>query len=374
MDKRINYEALRDAVRMYRSSCRDLFYELVNMAAKGTVDVTLAGLSRPLHLEPGQLAASKSYLVKMLVGATLKVVRNDLDTLERAGLISIQGFRQRAESGAESGSESKTRYPNKITIRNYDVFWFSIKSSKRVIGAESGAESGATGVTVLNGRLSHNLTAVLLGGVKGGSEEPPTPRPPNPATPNDKDKAVRDKLLDGLVLYQADPLLNRVDKAGKIAVVELYRMFRTLYPNVDVPAQIKQAHAWEVTEPNRRKKNRASFLRRWMKKESADGGVFRRGGGGPPAVSGPAVIVPQAVRAVVKTPPKEAEPGVGGEADAGDFHRSSVQRIGPAYCWRPNCVYCGKVKPTERPEPEPVQAGSAPPKCPGGPPPSGGPL
>ena len=46
---------------------------------------------------------------------------------------------------------------------------------------------------------------------------------------------------------------------------ELMQAWKVAYPKLDVVAEVRKAHAWEVCQPIR-KKDRAAFLRRWLNK------------------------------------------------------------------------------------------------------------
>jgi hypothetical protein len=53
---------------------------------------------------------------------------------------------------------------------------------------------------------------------------------------------------------------------------ELFPTWREAYPGVDVLAEVKAAHAWEVANPDRRKVNRPKFLTNWLKRAQDRGG------------------------------------------------------------------------------------------------------
>jgi hypothetical protein len=67
---------------------------------------------------------------------------------------------------------------------------------------------------------------------------------------------VPPELLD-LPLYAAD---YRLCKRWS----EVFPLWRASYRGVDVMAQVRNAHAWEVSNPERRKVNRARFLNAWL--------------------------------------------------------------------------------------------------------------
>lgn len=95
---------------------------------------------------------------------------------------------------------------------------------------------------------------------------PPFPPPPSPAVSIPTD-------LTGLELYEIDGNLCR--RWG-----ELRKAWEAAYPAVDILAEVKRAHAWEVSHPRQRKINRPKYLGDWLAREQDRGG--RRGGSGDP--------------------------------------------------------------------------------------------
>jgi hypothetical protein len=80
--------------------------------------------------------------------------------------------------------------------------------------------------------------------------------------------------LENLELY-------RVDKRLCKAWLSFYEAAKTGYPNVDVLAELRVAHAWEVANPSRRKKDRVRFLNNWFLK--AQDSPRPQGIGAPPS-------------------------------------------------------------------------------------------
>jgi hypothetical protein len=70
--------------------------------------------------------------------------------------------------------------------------------------------------------------------------------------------------LQGLELYSTDLKLNRAWESFKAASI-------IAYPGIDVLAQLREAHLWEVSNPTQRKKNRTKFLRSWFAREQDKG-------------------------------------------------------------------------------------------------------
>ena len=72
--------------------------------------------------------------------------------------------------------------------------------------------------------------------------------------------ALKPIILKGLELYEADSrLCSKIQKALPAWVLA--------YPGVNVPDAIKRAHAWEVSNPKRRKIDRVKFLQSWLARE-----------------------------------------------------------------------------------------------------------
>ena len=74
---------------------------------------------------------------------------------------------------------------------------------------------------------------------------------------SDNRKNSPPKELEGLELYESDKRL--CDRWP-----DLIKNWQKAYPHMDVVAEIIKAHAWEIANPAKRKKNRPSFLGRWL--------------------------------------------------------------------------------------------------------------
>lgn len=73
----------------------------------------------------------------------------------------------------------------------------------------------------------------------------------------DRAEAATPEGLRGLALYERDRTLCR--RWG-----ELLAAWEAAYPDLDVLAEVARAHAWEVANPARRKKDRPRFLAAWL--------------------------------------------------------------------------------------------------------------
>lgn len=82
-------------------------------------------------------------------------------------------------------------------------------------------------------------------------QEEDTPLPPDPPIPPE---------LANLALY-------RVDKKLCARWPELIAAWTEAYPNLNVPKTVASAHAWEVANVKRRKRDKARFLQSWLDKE-----------------------------------------------------------------------------------------------------------
>jgi len=63
--------------------------------------------------------------------------------------------------------------------------------------------------------------------------------------------------LAGLELYETDAKLIQQWPG-------LMNAWERAYPGIDIAAEVAKAHAWEMANPKKRKKNRAAFLGRWL--------------------------------------------------------------------------------------------------------------
>jgi hypothetical protein len=59
----------------------------------------------------------------------------------------------------------------------------------------------------------------------------------------------------------------------------LYPEWRKAYPGVDVLGEVRKAHAWEISNPRRIKKDRARFLAAWLARAQDRGGGLEPEGG-----------------------------------------------------------------------------------------------
>ena len=89
---------------------------------------------------------------------------------------------------------------------------------------------------------------------------------PEQSRPKEK-KRKEKNILSGLDLYEDDnKLCSEIDS--------LMETWTEAYPGVDIMAEIRKAHAWEMSNPAKRKKDRKRFLNSWLSrsvsKESAD--------------------------------------------------------------------------------------------------------
>ena len=48
---------------------------------------------------------------------------------------------------------------------------------------------------------------------------------------------------------------------------ELLPSWKSAYPRVDIMAEVRKAHAWELANPSLRKRNRSRFLNSWLQRE-----------------------------------------------------------------------------------------------------------
>ena len=117
-----------------------------------------------------------------------------------------------------------------------------------------------------------------------------TPKKPEPAEPL-LEFEIPLELFD-LQLYRADPKLCKLWPDFLVAA-------KAAYPGVDILAEVKKAHAWEVANPSNRKKMRTRFLASWLSRDqdramagsngSGDTSGPGNGSGGP---AGPASGLP----------------------------------------------------------------------------------
>lgn len=100
---------------------------------------------------------------------------------------------------------------------------------------------------------------------RSAPREAPESDPPDPGTSSENPKTPR--RPDRVPPELADLPLYREDRKLCARFDELVRAWSQANPRVDVLATIRRAHAWEVSNPRRRKRDRAKFLERWIARE-----------------------------------------------------------------------------------------------------------
>ena len=78
----------------------------------------------------------------------------------------------------------------------------------------------------------------------------------NRGNPTDIEAPVPEELQD-LELYASDQRLCR-------RWPDVYLAWQKAFPGLDVLAQVRLAHSWEMANISRRKKNRLKFLQSWL--------------------------------------------------------------------------------------------------------------
>jgi len=125
------------------------------------------------------------------------------------------------------------------------------------------------------------------------------------------------EILKGLKLYENNQKL-------KERINELIEAWQQAYPGINVRKQILAAHAWEMSNPDKRKIHKARFLNNWMRIAQSY------------AESSPVYTEP--LRPVKPLPPA---PDLTQE-DLDEMHRQAVKAMGPRMCKSEHCGVCGK--------------------------------
>ena len=69
------------------------------------------------------------------------------------------------------------------------------------------------------------------------------------------------EMLRGLFLYENDPKLCREFPVALPA-------WKRAFPNVDIAAEVAKAHAWEMSNSTKRKRERIRFIQAWLNRTS----------------------------------------------------------------------------------------------------------
>ena len=78
-----------------------------------------------------------------------------------------------------------------------------------------------------------------------------------PRKVNKKELTTTAPELEELRLYRNDEKLRK-------RWPDLLEAWRQAYPGVDILAEVRKAHAWEMANPSKRKRDRARFLTNWL--------------------------------------------------------------------------------------------------------------
>ena len=135
---------------------------------------------------------------------------------------------------------------NQITRREYMRLYMQKRRAEEVARVNT-SKTSKQNVSIRSKQKKEEVSKVqktLAPNDKKHRSEPPT-------VPDD---------LKGLKLYEADPKLCREWSEFKEAAL-------TAYPGVDFMSEVRQAHAWEVANPSRRKINRTAYLHKWLAKQ-----------------------------------------------------------------------------------------------------------
>jgi len=82
-------------------------------------------------------------------------------------------------------------------------------------------------------------------------------------TPPTPQRGQAPEELQGLPLYASDSKL--IGEWPK-----LLASWQVAFPDVDIASEIAKAHAWEVSNPQKRKRDRARFLHSWLSRAAKD--------------------------------------------------------------------------------------------------------
>jgi hypothetical protein len=186
-------------------------------------------------VERGQCDLTQHQLAERS-GMTRKQIRAALGRLVRYGTIRI----------SYTKGQGRGRIHSIVTIANYERY-------------QAASDPGAKEPSMGGPAKGHKRASPLEG--KKGEKVENTTIGPDAASP------VPAELV-GLQLYAGD---KRLCKAWP----ELKTALEQACPGVDVMAEVRKAHAWEVGNPSKRKKARARFLTSWCTQAQDRGGNGR---------------------------------------------------------------------------------------------------
>ncbi len=303
-----------------------------------------------IRIEKGELITSWAHFAD-LTGLTVKLIRTALARLSALDAIRTSSAERKftrikllalgSDLGSVSGSDlGSTNEPKKQSVsKNVGSDLGSVSGSdlgdslnkdNLAVGRSPGVDVGSSG--------SNELKS------KAESSERSAPSPGDLKKRETETAWVRDILFAGCPLYQADKKLLTINDKGSPAILTLWRAWKATYSNVDLFLEVKKAHAWEVANPARQKKNRLKFLNSWVNRDHEEGGVFKRGPvtheknerRAPPGHD----LAPREV--VRQKAPEPVVDEIETPDQAADRHRAAVAALGQRYCKDAECAACGK--------------------------------
>lgn len=179
-----------------------------------------------------------------------------LDSLAARSGVSFQGVRTGLKNLHNAGflTSEPTNHGRLITITDYDDFNRAENYSGQA-GTPQQADQQADAPQAeqqANQQPGQQQTRSKEGKKEEGTKKK------QPTAPTDSEESSPPEILDGLPLYQNDK------KLCARLTDELLLSWVVAYPGVIARDELAKAHAWEMANPTKRKKDRVRFFTNWL--------------------------------------------------------------------------------------------------------------
>ncbi len=179
---------------------------------------------------------------------------------------------QLAEKGGLSSLASVTEGSRKLAIAGVLRTQRRPNTSNRYAWTDP-AESRPNLPTGKSAKLTFQKSGKSVSPTAGKSVSPTPNIPTEHSHSSVCEAAPVPRELVGLELYEVDAKLI-------VRWPSLLKAWRQAYPAVDIPGEVRRAHAWEVANPTKRKTNRPRFLGSWISRAQDQVGQRRIRDGG----------------------------------------------------------------------------------------------
>lgn len=220
---------------------RALLFTLYATASRQTSPLAWRGMA--VIVRRGEVVRTEASLGSLMGGWSRRAVRSGLARLEALGLVSFRlvGGRRKSPESDESGTNTQS---GNMVFPDSHAQW---EHGLRVITLRYyyGSEEPSLPVGTL----------VMTDSAKKWTHYQTSEETDHAAT---QKGLLPEEPLSPFARFVSETWADVADPPG------LERKLAAAFPGVDLEAQARRAALWEEERPSRRKKNHASFLRKWL--------------------------------------------------------------------------------------------------------------